>query len=45
MSLQAFGLAALTVTGHVQIRHIGVLALVIDWLKVGGCHLPRSPLG
>src|SRR5690349_842196 len=28
MSLQAFGLAALTLTGHVQIWHIGVLALI-----------------
>jgi len=28
MSLQAFGLAALTFTGHIQIWHIGVLALV-----------------
>src|SRR5512147_3109617 len=28
MSLQAFGLAALTFTGHVQIWHIGVLALL-----------------
>jgi len=28
MSLQAFGLAALTFTGHVQIWHIAVLALV-----------------
>ncbi len=28
MSLQAFGLAALTFTGHVQIWHIGVLALI-----------------
>ena len=28
MSLQAFGLAALTLTGHVQIWHIGVLALL-----------------
>lgn len=27
MSLQAFGLAALTLTGHIQIWHIGVLAL------------------
>src|SRR5215207_2798740 len=28
MSLQAFGLAALTFTGHLQIWHIGVLALI-----------------
>jgi MFS family permease len=28
MSLQAFGLAALTFTGHIQIWHIGVLALI-----------------
>ncbi|RPJ16361.1 MAG: MFS transporter [Chloroflexi bacterium] len=28
MSLQAFGLAALTFTGHVQIWHIGLLALI-----------------
>ena len=28
MSLQAFGLAALTLTGHVQIWHIGLLALL-----------------
>jgi MFS family permease len=28
MSLQAFGLAALTLTGHIQIWHIGVLALI-----------------
>jgi MFS family permease len=28
MSLQAFGLAALTYTGHIQIWHIGVLALI-----------------
>lgn len=28
MSLQAFGLAALTLTGHIQIWHIGVLALM-----------------
>lgn len=28
MSLQAFGLAALTFTGHIQIWHIGILALI-----------------
>lgn len=28
MSLQAFGLAALTLTGHIQIWHIGLLALI-----------------
>jgi MFS family permease len=28
MSLQAFGLAALTFTGHIKIWHIGVLALI-----------------
>src|SRR5215211_23388 len=28
MSLQAFGLAALTFTGHIQIWHIGLLALI-----------------
>src|SRR5262245_55779376 len=28
MSLQAFGLAALTLTGHIQIWHIAVLALL-----------------
>lgn len=28
MSLQAFGLAALTLTGHIQIWHIAVLALI-----------------
>lgn len=28
MSLQAFGLAALTFSGHIQIWHIGVLALI-----------------
>src|SRR5512134_1899258 len=28
MSVQAFGLAALTFTGHIQIWHIGVLALI-----------------
>jgi len=28
MSLQAFGLAALTFTGHIQIWHIGVFALI-----------------
>src|SRR4026208_2573648 len=28
MALQAFGLAALTVTGHIQIWHIGILALM-----------------
>src|SRR5215208_5424115 len=28
MSLQAFGLAALTFSGHVQIWHIGILALI-----------------